>query len=95
MSKKSRKQKEKSRLPLIIAIAGGILVVATGIFLATRGGGNPQSDGTPEIVVDNEVIDYGDVKLDTPLAFTISISNMGDGVLRFKEAPYIQVQEGC
>lgn len=95
MSKKTRKQKEKSRIPLIIAIAGGILVVAAGIFLATRGGGSPQSGGTPEIVVDNEVIDYGDVKLDTPLEFTINITNTGDGVLRFKEAPYIQVQEGC
>ena len=37
----------------------------------------------------------GDVKFNVPLTFTIKVTNTGNGTLRFKEEPYIQVLEGC
>jgi len=45
--------------------------------------------------VDQEVIDYGDVKLETNLTFAVKVTNTGDGTLRFREEPYIEVREGC
>lgn len=68
---------------------GGVLVAAA-LILFTRQGG-----GMPSITVDQQRIDYGDVKFDTPKTFAVKVTNMGDGILRFKEEPYIEVVEGC
>jgi len=72
----------------LLAVGGVILIVAA-FFLANRGG------GTPKITVDQEKIDYGYVKFGTNEAFRINVTNSGNGVLRFKEKPYIEVLEGC
>ncbi len=90
---KRRKQKHKNLpAPLIVLIAGGILLIAAAIFLFS---GGSDGGGTPALAVDQRVIDYGDVKYDTPKTFAITVTNMGDGVLRFKEQPYIETLEGC
>ncbi len=47
------------------------------------------------IAVDQQQIDYGDVKFGVNKTFAIKVTNTGDGTLRFKEEPYIQVLEGC
>jgi hypothetical protein len=90
MSKKHRKQKKNS--PWLIVAIGGILLIIAAFFFAnqSRDGG-----GIPSITVDQQTIDYGDVKLDTPKTIAIKITNTGDGTLRFKENPYIEVLEGC
>jgi len=90
MSRKHKRQERKSTALWIVVGLGGLLLVIAGFLLATR-----ESGGRPVIGVDQEVIDYGEVKLDTPLTFSIVVTNKGDGVLRFKEKPYIQIQEGC
>lgn len=97
MSRKSKRKNNKPvSLPLVALIAGGVLLVVA-LFIFNRPdeiseqGGN----GTPALVVDQDRIDYGDVKLDTPLAFTIKVTNTGDGDLRFTQDPYIEVVEGC
>jgi len=90
MSRKRKKQQQrKPFLWSLVAIGGALLIVATFLF-AGRGGG-----GTPSIAVDQRKIDYGDVKFNTQKIFAIRVTNTGDGVLRFKEAPYIEVLEGC
>jgi len=91
---KKRKQQQKSINPVVWFVGGGILLIAAALFLATGGGGDSGS-GTPALAVDQQVIDYGDVKLNTNLTFEIKVTNTGDGTLRFKEEPYIQVLEGC
>ena len=40
-------------------------------------------------------IDYGDVKFNVNKTFAIKVTNTGDGTLRFKEKPYIEVLKGC
>lgn len=92
MSKKSKKHKKQKQqnFPWLLLALGGILVAAA-FFLARQGGG----DGTPAITVDQRQIDYGDVKFDTGKTFTVKVTNTGDGTLRFKEEPYIEVVEGC
>lgn len=89
----SRKHKKQSKpFPWLIAAIGGVLLIAAAFILARQGG---DGGGTPSIAVDQQQIDYGDVKFNTPESFAIRVTNTGDGALRFKEAPYIEVLEGC
>jgi hypothetical protein len=93
MVSKKQIQSKKSFLPIIALVVGGLLLVAGAIYFSIQGS---QSDrGTPRLSIDQEVIDYGDVTLDTPVNFTLNVTNDGDGILRFKEEPFIQVVEGC
>lgn len=89
-NKKYRKQK-KQKFPWLLLVLGGILVAAAAFLFARDGGGG----GTPSIAVDQQKIDYGDVKFGVNKTFAIEVTNTGDGTLRFKEKPYIQVLEGC
>lgn len=91
MSKRRPIKKTKS-LPWIVFAVGGLLLVVTAILLGQQGS---NGGGTPVIAVDQKVIDYGDVNFNVEKTFTIKVTNNGDGTLRFKEAPYIQVMEGC
>ena len=76
---------------LLVALGGGLLLLAA-ILFANRGG---DSSGTPSIAVDKQKIDYGFVKFGETKSFDIQVTNAGDGTLRFKEKPYIEVLEGC
>lgn len=91
MSKKQRRQKSMP-IPLIAALLGGILLIVTVLFVFAS---NSDGSGTPKLAVDQQMIDYGDVKFNVEKTFAIKVTNVGDGVLRFKEKPYIQVLEGC
>ncbi|MBI4927146.1 MAG: hypothetical protein HY835_05230 [Anaerolineae bacterium] len=92
MNKRKRKKPTKLSTPLIVLVIGGALLIAVAIFFAL---GGSDGGGTPKLVVDQEKIDYGDVKFGVNKTFAIKVTNTGDGVLRFKEKPYIQVLEGC
>ena len=72
---------------------GGILLIVAAFFFANRGGGD--GGGTPSVAVDQQRIDYGDVKFGVEKTFAIKVTNTGDGTLRFKEDPYIEIVEGC
>ncbi len=89
MSKKHKRQKQK--FPWIFLALGGVFV-ALAVFLFARQGGD---GGTPSITVDQQLIDYGDVKFNVEKTFAIKVTNTGDSTLRFKEAPYIEIVEGC
>lgn len=93
MAKNNRKyRKQKKNFPwLFVALGGGLLLLAA--FLFARTGGS--SGGTPSINVDQNKIDYGYVKFGENRQFKIQVTNAGDGTLRFKENPYIEVLEGC
>lgn len=95
MSKRRRRQRKTISTPLFLLMAAGALLVAAGIVLGVLQLDAGSEGGTPDLVVDQELIDYGDVPLDTTLAFTLTVTNVGDGVLRFREEPYIQILEGC
>lgn len=92
-NKKYRKQKQSKSFPwLFIAFGGGLLILAA-ILFANRSGGD--GSGTPSIAVDQQTVDYGYVKFGENRQFAIKVTNNGDGTLRFKEKPYIEVLEGC
>ena len=88
----SRRDRRKgANFPLPVIALGGVLLIAAAILLLTQNA----AGGTPELAVDPQQINYGEVKLDTELTFEFKVTNRGDGVLRFKETPSIQVLEGC
>ena len=89
MSKKKYRKQQKI-FPWPLVALGGVLLLIAAFFLARQGGG-----GTPSIQVDQQKIDYGYVKFGETRSFAIQIMNTGDGTLRFKEQPYIEVVEGC
>ncbi|MDP1713294.1 MAG: hypothetical protein Q8L41_00990 [Anaerolineales bacterium] len=92
MSKKHKGQKQRNTFPWPLVVFGGILLIVAAFFFANQGG---DSNGTPSIAVDQQKIDYGDVNFGVNKTFAIKITNTGDGTLRFKEEPYIEVLEGC
>lgn len=90
---KYRKHKQKQNFPWMLLVLGGVFIAAAAFLFAWQGGGD--GGGTPSIAVDQQQIDYGDQHFGTNLNFAIKVTNTGDGNLRFKEKPYIQVLEGC
>jgi len=92
-NKKYKKQRKKE-FPLPLVVFGGILIFMAVVLYARQGGGDG-GGGTPAIAVDQQRIDYGDVNFNVEKSFAIKVTNTGDGTLRFKEEPYIQVLEGC
>jgi len=92
MSKKHKRQKQRKTFPWPLIVFGGILLIVAAFFFANNGG---DGGGTPSIAVDQQKIDYGDVKFGVNKTFAIKVTNTGSGTLRFKEQPYIEVVEGC
>ena len=90
MSKKHKRQRKS--FPWSLVAIGGVLLIIAAFFLANRGG---DGGGTPAIAVDQQRIDYGDVKFGVEKTFSVKVTNTGDGTLRFKEEPYIEVLEEC
>jgi hypothetical protein len=91
MSKKNKRRKQRNPFPWPLVVFGGILLLVAAFFFANQGGGS----GTPSIAVDQQKIDFGDVKFDTEKIFAFKVTNTGNGTLRFTEDPYIEVVEGC
>ena len=95
MAKKNQKYRKKNRrnnFPWLVVVLGGGLLLLAAVLFANRSGGG---DGTPSISVDQQKIDYGYVKFGETRSIAVKVTNTGDGTLRFKEQPYIEVVEGC
>jgi hypothetical protein len=92
MSKKYRRGRKRKKAPSFWILAGGILLAILTVFglLQAR-----DSEGVPAIQVSQERIEYGDVPNNIPLSFEITVTNVGNGTLRFRQPPYIEIVEGC
>jgi hypothetical protein len=95
----NRKKQQKSILYAIIG--GGVLLLLAAFAIGRNALANRADSGTvkvsgqPSLQVDRELIDYGDVKLDTNLTFKLKLTNVGDEKLAITGDPYVEVKEGC
>jgi hypothetical protein len=94
---KKRRQQNKPWLPIILALTGVALVGLA--FWALRSkpsnSANIEVTGAPSLKADKEEVNLGDVKLGQTVEVSFQLTNVGDQTLRFSEAPYIEVVEGC
>lgn len=100
MGKKQKKQQQnkqqsKKRFPWPMVVLGGALVIAASFFFANRTNIGKHGSGPPKIAVDQQKIDYGDVRYGTNKSFDIKVTNIGGAALRFHQEPYIEVLAGC
>ena len=101
MGKKRKKgftpQRKRNRLPLFLVVAGAILIA--GVIWMRSGNENTENisetDGAPRLVVDQDKVDYGDVKLNTPIETVFTIQNAGDGPLEILGVPQVELVDGC
>lgn len=93
MSKKTKRKRRQKSFPWALVALGGLLIIGA-IFVFPKGG-SADNGGTPVITVEEPNIDMGYIKLGEYRSINIKITNTGDGTLRFKEQPYIEVLEGC
>ena len=94
MSKKHRSQNRRKSFPWLVTGLGAALVIAAAFLFANQGG-EDSGGGTPAIAADPQKIDYGYVQFGNDKTFQITITNNGNGSLRFKKNPYVEVLEGC
>jgi hypothetical protein len=87
------KTEQDKKIKRLVFGVGGLLLLAFAAFFFFQN--VDLSGGTPRLAVDQKSIDFGTVKNFTEKTFTITVTNTGDGVLRFQEKPYVQVVEGC
>ncbi len=96
MSRKHKRQKQRNFFPWVLAAFGvALIVIAIAFFVNQSGSGTNISGGIPKLAVDPQKIDYGYVKFGNDKTFTINVTNIGTGILRFAENPYVEVLEGC
>lgn len=101
---KNKKPPAPTRPPWLIpvAIIGGILAVLAVILLALRGNAStpsapftPEVAGRPNITVDKEVIDFGDVRFNQPVSAVFTLKNTGDQPLTIQGEPRVELLQGC
>jgi hypothetical protein len=82
------------------AIVGvGVALIAVVVVQAASNTATPAAaplvTGGPALQVDQEKLDFGDVKLGQTVEAKFVVTNVGDQPLRFKQKPYVEVVEGC
>lgn len=94
---KKRQQRAKPWLPVTLALVGVALVGLAAWTLGGKpaGSANIEVTGAPSLKADKEEVNLGDVKLGQTVEVSFQLTNVGDQTLRFSEAPYIEVVEGC
>ena len=102
--KRTKKSSTKRQFPWIwLAAVSAVLLVAAGLGLIWTSSSSgvvtldvtPEVVGAPRLAVDQEVIDEGYVKLDTPLRTTFRLRNVGDQPLHILGEPAVELVEGC
>ena len=95
--RRGTKPSAPARGPLLLMVAGALLLGVVALW-AWRSNVPPTSttaSGTPSLKADKEKVDLGDVRLGQTVSVAFELTNTGEAPLRFREAPYVEVVEGC
>jgi hypothetical protein len=80
-------------LAVVLLTGGGLLI---GLLTRTnRIGPVPKAYGIPRMEIAQERVDYGDVKVNTPIETIFHIRNVGDQPLQILGEPQVEVVRGC
>jgi len=96
-SKSRQIQRKQNKLPLIMALAGAMILIVAVFFAFQKRADpfTPEVTGSPGLKVDKEKVDLGDVKLGQTVEVSFEVKNVGDQPLKFTKSPFIEVKEGC
>jgi hypothetical protein len=93
------RRREAGRIwPLALAGGGLVLVALAAIALwrdRATPAAQPLTTGAPQLGVDRDRVDLGDVPLGQTVQVSFELTNTGDRPLRFTADPYVEVVEGC
>lgn len=105
---RSNRRKSNTNMQWIIGglVGGAVLIIAAlvlGVFQGDDSASQepfdpnfePEVTGAPSVAVDQEVIDYGDVKLGTTVTTVFNVRNVGDEPLQIIGEPRVELVEGC
>jgi hypothetical protein len=94
----SRRHASQPKSTILVVLLAGVAMLVLAL-LAWRNAAAPKAEiqvtGEPRLVVDQEMIDFGDVQFEVPVQASFQITNVGDQPLRFTKQPAIQVAAGC
>lgn len=101
-NRRRRKGRSSSRgyprwLPLAMAVVA-VAVIGGGALVAQNSREAeviPVVTGAPRVAVAQEVVDYGEVKVDTPIETVFRVQNIGDQPLKILGEPEVELVEGC
>lgn len=92
MTRRHARRPRRSLARPLVLILTGVALVLLAVYVLPRLGA---PHGTPVLAVEPAFVDLGDVPLGQWVQVEIAVANRGDGVLRFRERPYVEVREGC
>jgi hypothetical protein len=85
-------------LPPAVVVGIGIALVGVVLALLSASKQPPATEsvaGAPRLAVDQDRIDYGNVKFNTPIQTVFHVRNLGDQPLKILEEPQVELVEGC
>jgi hypothetical protein len=80
-------------LVAVIVSVGGLLLWLMGRNRTENF--TPKVTGAPSVEVAQESVDYGDVKMNTPVETVFRVRNVGDEALVILGEPQVELIEGC
>lgn len=101
---KTKQNPPRSPWTLIFVLSGVLLLIvvaALSLRSASNDKGVPALEishiqATPTASIEGLKINFGDMPVNTSEAIlNIRVTNTGNGVLRFTDAPYVEIADGC
>lgn len=105
--RRSNKRPQNNMTWILGGIAGAVVLIIAALALASRQDDSPNQTqfdpnfepevtGAPRVeVVQDDVINYGDVKLGTTVTTEYTVRNVGDEQLVVLGEPRVELVEGC
>jgi hypothetical protein len=97
--KQAPKPAPKGKLSLAwFAVVAAFALIITGTIVLARpsqNAGAASAGGGPKAAVDRDKLDFGKVKMNTPVTATFKLKNEGSAALQILGEPQVRVVEGC